>query len=344
MPAVSVIMSVHNGSAFLAEAIESILNQDYKDFEFIIINDASTDASGEIIRSYNDSRIIAISNSTNLGLTKSLNLALKIAKGIYVARMDADDISKPDRFEKQVSFLNKHPDVGFCGTQVFYSNQSKTTGFYPMEYEEIKVAAMSMNPFAHPTVVFRRKLFADNNLFYDEEYKSGQDYELWSRALFVTKGVNLKERLLVYRVHNNQIGHLFIKQTSEYVKRIQLSFLTRLGIQATDAELNYHFAIFGNGLKELRTAEDLDNVELWLKKLLFHNSQYKLFDDQAIINYWATKIYGNGLYSYNREIYYWSRSSIARKATNIGWLNKLSFLIKSLIRKENPVAAFVTLV
>ncbi len=115
-PRVTVLMSVYNGEKYLREAIDSILNQTFKDFEFLIIDDGSTDSSADIIRSYTDFRIRLIQNEKNIGLTRSLNKGLKLAKGEYIARMDVDDISLPIRFEKQVSFLDKYEDVKLVGS------------------------------------------------------------------------------------------------------------------------------------------------------------------------------------------------------------------------------------
>lgn len=115
-PKVSVVMSVYNGEKYLPETIDSILNQTFKDFEFIIINDGSTDKTAKILTSYDDPRI-RIFNQENMGLTKSLNRAISLAKGEYIARMDADDISYPERLKKQVDYLNKNPDIGLVGSK-----------------------------------------------------------------------------------------------------------------------------------------------------------------------------------------------------------------------------------
>jgi glycosyltransferase involved in cell wall biosynthesis len=122
-PKLSVIMSVHNGEKYLREAIESILNQTFTDFKFIIINDGSTDNSLAIIRSYDDKRIRILNNGTNIGLTKSLNKALKQAKGKYIARQDADDVSLPDRFEAQLKYFVQYPEVALLGTSTYIINQ-----------------------------------------------------------------------------------------------------------------------------------------------------------------------------------------------------------------------------
>jgi glycosyltransferase involved in cell wall biosynthesis len=140
MPRISVVMSVYNGEKYLRQAIESILQQTYTDFEFIIIDDGSTDSSREIIQSYDDKRIRLVINEQNIGLTKSLNKGIRLAKGEFIARMDADDISLPQRFEKQVAYLDSHPEVGVLGT---YANIIDHRGkiinniIFPTEHETI---------------------------------------------------------------------------------------------------------------------------------------------------------------------------------------------------------------
>lgn len=334
MPRVSVIMSVFNSENFLRESIESILDQSFRDFEFIIVNDASTDRSLEIIESYPDERIVVISNDENIGLTRSLNKALYAARGEYVARMDADDISLPERLERQVSFLDDHPEIGFCGTQVQYHG-AKNPGYYPMDYESIKVSALSSNPFAHPTVVFRRELFLKSGLTYDEDFRYAQDYELWSRALFTTRGINLPERLLIYRVHSGQIGQQLNNKQNKYAMQIHLNMLKRLGVSPGKDELDLHYMVFGYGLKERGTVKDLRLAENWVNRLLALNRERQMFDDQEIINFWGRKVYGKGLYRYSLGVYWWSRSSITRRAKNIRLREKLSFLAKSVLGKTN---------
>jgi len=152
-PEVTVLMSVYNGSKYLAEAIESILHQSYTDFEFLIINDGSTDLSEKIIKSYNDRRINYIKNNENIGLTRSLNKGLCLARGKYIARMDADDISMPDRFKEQVDFMEKNENVVACGTfiELFGIKTGKIK--YPIKDKEIREKFIFNPPLAHPTAV-----------------------------------------------------------------------------------------------------------------------------------------------------------------------------------------------
>ncbi len=205
-PTISVVMSVYNGERYLREAIESILNQSFSDFEFIIINDGSTDKTEEIIESFKDVRIIYIKNPSNLGLSKSFNIGIRQARGQYIARMDADDTSEPDRFEKQLDYLNKNEEVGIIGSVVTLIDERGRRlkkQNRPAEHIKIKWHSLFSTPLIHPTVMARANILKDNP--YDETLTNSEDYELWSRLLFVTNTrlANLREPLLLYRVYKN---------------------------------------------------------------------------------------------------------------------------------------------
>jgi len=203
-------MSVYNGAKFLAEAIDSILAQTFTDFEFIIINDASSDDSLHIINSYQDARIVLIQNTKNIGLTKSLNIGIAKAKGKYVARMDADDISMPKRLEKQFDFMEEHLEFAFCGTRAKTINDvGKEISFFKPPTDSSKILALLLfkNCFFHSSLIIRtEKLLQVSG--YNENYKYAQDYRLYLE-LFKNKcyGTNLKEQLLVYRVLNSNISN-----------------------------------------------------------------------------------------------------------------------------------------
>ncbi len=201
-------MSVHNGARYLREAISSILNQTEKEFEFIIVNDASTDESESIISSFNDPRIVLIKNPQNLGLTKSLNIALQKSTGTYIVRMDADDIALPERLTVQKNFLDTHPDIVCVGSALRiideHGNEHGTKSVFtdPLLlnfYMRLK------NQMAHPTVMFRKDIILSVG-GYDETFRYAQDYDLWSRLL--DKGYlfsNINTPLLLYRSHTGSI-------------------------------------------------------------------------------------------------------------------------------------------
>lgn len=205
---ISVIMSVHNGEAYLKPAIESILSQTFIDFEFIIIDDCSTDDSLKIIQSYTDPRIVIIKNETNIGLTKSLNKALAVSKGVYVARMDADDVSLPDRLRIEKTFLDTNPDIVCVGSSVMITDKHGTllsTKYPPQKPELLKFYLMVKNQMIHPSVMFRKDaILAQGG--YDETIRFTQDYALWSRLLHARyKFSNIHEPLIRYRSHDTSI-------------------------------------------------------------------------------------------------------------------------------------------
>lgn len=203
-PRVSVIMAVHNGERYLREAISSILGQTFTDFEFIIIDDGSSDQSPEIILSFNDPRIIFLRNERNLGLTISLNRGLDVARGDYIARMDSDDISLPERLAKQVAFMDAHPQVGACSTWALDINEAgQIIG------ERNTLVGEQLDNFywrtslIHPAAMIR---FAGrDDLRYDQNIRYSQDYDFWLRIRSQSKLENLPEHLLLYRVHQQSI-------------------------------------------------------------------------------------------------------------------------------------------
>jgi len=184
IPKISVVMAVYNGEKYLREAIDSILNQTFNDFEFIIINDGSTDDSAEIIKSYNDPRIILIQQE-NKGLAAALNEGIKIAKGKFIARMDADDISLKTRLEKQIQFMEAHPEYVAIGS---WSNHISADGDYlytckmPLESSALKDELPDKCPFIHTSVLMRtdevQSVVGYKNVgryFYQEEYNGFVD-------------------------------------------------------------------------------------------------------------------------------------------------------------------------
>jgi hypothetical protein len=208
-PMVSVIMSVYNGAQHLAESIDSILAQSFSDFEFVIVNDGSSDKTQEIIELYahQDSRILPI-HQKNIGLTKSLNIAIKKAKGKYIARMDADDISFKERFKKQVDFLENNNDYHLVGSNAIdIDEQGKEIRYRILEkdWDVIKKNFVKKNFFLHPSVLIDKKALFDIGL-YNEEIKYGQDYELWLRFIKKYKGTNIQEFLIKKRITLESIG------------------------------------------------------------------------------------------------------------------------------------------
>lgn len=208
-PKVSVLMSVYNGSDFLESAINSILNQTFTDFEFLVVDDDSTDFSLEMIFAWakKDSRISVIRNDMNIGLTKSLNKAIKEAKGEYIARIDADDISLPDRLTEQVAFLDNNKGFALVGSWaeiVDDKNNILRSVKYPTESITIKKDLIKYNPFFHSSVMIRKSVLEDVGL-YNEGFRFAQDYELYFRIAKKYDLANIPTVLVKYREMRNSI-------------------------------------------------------------------------------------------------------------------------------------------
>lgn len=211
---VTVLMSVYNDKRHIMEAVDSILNQTFNDFEFIIINDASTDGTYDILKSYNDPRITIHTNDKNIGLSKSLNIGLKMAKGEYLARQDSDDISMPERLKKQVDFLNTHPDYAVVGTfaKVLNENSEEVRLWErPIEYTSIREHLKRDNCIVHGSAMIRMP-FLLNVGFYDESLEKSQDYELWLRFSKKYKMANIPEFLYLWRTNREKIGIKYIRE------------------------------------------------------------------------------------------------------------------------------------
>ncbi len=231
-PEISIVMSVYNGSPYLHESIQSILNQTFTDYEFIIINDGSSDDSLNIIKHYSkyDNRVVVLSHD-NIGLTKSLNIAINIAKGKYIARQDADDISLPERLNKQYEWFSNYKDGVLCGTGAYLINSDgelRKKKKYPRSNSIIKSRLFYLNPFIHSSVMFTKKEIIEIGL-YNESFKYSQDYNLWCRLSFIGNIGNLNEYLVKHRVHKNSLS---FKKTEQQIYYAALN--------ATEYYYNYY--------------------------------------------------------------------------------------------------------
>lgn len=274
----SVLMPVFNGGKFLHHAIESILRQTYRDFEFIVIDDASTDATGSIISSYKDGRIRKFANGVNQGLVSCLNRGIELAKGEYIFRMDADDISEPTRIEKQIAFMDGNLSIGIAGSSVRTIKEGKNeVRNFPTDPEIILCRLLFETVLAHPAVVFRKSVLTDNKLRYRQSFHRCEDYDLWVRASRVTKISNISEPLLHYRIHSGQTGQKYGKIQGELIRRIHTMQLNDLGIYPSGPELDLHRSI-GKKLPQYRSSY-LGEVDQWLAILEEANKRAKIYPE-----------------------------------------------------------------
>jgi len=287
MPKVSVLMPVYNAQQFLAEAIDSIIQQCFEDWELIIIDDGSTDTSASIINQYKDNRIYCLKNEENLGLIKTLNRGVNYCNGEYIARMDADDIAMRDRLKLQVEFMDTHPQYVMCGSNALViNNENEVTGKIKNLTNNyyLQVNLLFSVPFIHPSMIIRREALLENR--YDEDYLHVEDYELWCRLSQKGKIANLSQYLLHYRWHNTNVSVLNSEIQEKQKDQIIIKQIERLGLTPNKEELFYHkitFNLYRLGNKQDIPVKEIDRVGKWFQKLIGRNKEQKLFEHSHFV-------------------------------------------------------------
>lgn len=288
-PKISVVMSVYNGARHLREAIDSVLNQTFSNFEFIIVNDASTDRSRDIVLSYSDPRIVLIENERNEGITRSLNKGLRAAQGLFIARQDADDISEPQRLEVEVDFLERFPDVGLVGTHAaFIDRKGRVFGTWetPATHEEIVKGMQYGNCFCHGSVMVRKRCL-DTVGFYREAFKYAQDYDLWLLVSEQYRTANISMPL--YRMrrspdtisrsrHSEQLDfHLLAIELAKERRRTGVDSLAALRNERITAVLQSRYKVSGATIQRFKS-------EMFLVKF---SESLQSGDYRNAIGFWA---------------------------------------------------------
>lgn len=322
-------MPVYNGQTYLREAVDSILNQTFKDFEFIIINDGSKDETATILKTYSDSRIVLAHNEQNLGLIASLNKGIALAKSELIARMDADDIALPDRLANQYNYYKLHPQCKVIGgdhNNLHNGKITKVTNRYTSG--QLKSILLFATCFIHPCVVFKKSEFT----YYNKEFLHIEDYELWTRLALNSELGHCEQPLIIYRSHIAQISQLNKTKQLESSARIREIYLKSLGFQFTEKELQTHNLIGNNTF--IKNESDLIDIENWLKSLVEQNEKINVIpveDFNLIIHKFWLDSCGNtnlGLKAYRIFL----RSSLSN-LKSIDTNTTLILAIKCLIRK-----------
>lgn len=277
MKMVSVILPAYNAEKYIAEAIDSILGQTYSNFELIILNDCSKDRTEEIILSYDDPRIVYLKNEENLGVAATLNRGLAVAKGEYVARMDADDISLPERFEKQVTYLDGNKDIAVLGTNVESFNALGTisAGWSAQDPLQTKVDMLFACGMAHPSVMMRTDVIRALG-GYDVEFNGLEDYELWCRVLENHQITTLPDVLLRYRIHGSQVTQNPSERYLELLRTLKTRQLRRLGLEPNEEFFSY---CQGSKLDCTENVKALDTFFVLLEKA---NAEKEIYDDEKL--------------------------------------------------------------
>ena len=279
---VSVLMTAYNAENYVKEAIQSILEQTYSDFEFVIINDGSTDKTLEIIQSFDDKRIRII-NEGKFGYYKAKRRLIEEAKGKYIAIMDADDISDKNRFEAEVDFLDKNSSFGLVGTNAIWidkDNKPFGEGFnFGYSPEELKCRLLFHNCFVHTSVLIRKYILDANHLNYKE--LAGEDFDMWIQIAKHSKIYNIPKPMLRYRIHQGNMIHSNWYKLDDGLFNIikeQLFYYFQSKITNDDVEAHYSLINF-NRMNQL---DELPNVYEWLKKIINLNNEFKVYNPIAL--------------------------------------------------------------
>lgn len=338
-PRVTVLMPVFNGAQYLRAAMESILTQTFSDFEFLLMNDGSSDSSVTIINSYSDDRIRLVSNGANLGLIETLNRGLLLARGEYVARMDCDDISHPERLALQVAHMDRHADVAVCGTWLKAFGTQHFVKRYPITDGGIRAHLLFESALAHPSVMFRRELFIAERLFYDPDYVRAEDYELWTRVPDSFRFANLNRILLFYRRHPQQVSAEYLSDQSAVTRTIRKRQLERFGIMPTVETLDLHVKI--SQKKPEVSLSFLTRAASWLLAIQENNARTGFLDDAVLaeilgLYWWETCFHATALGFQARKCYF--GSPLSRKA-RVSAAYMAIFWVKCLVRKRSTSLA-----
>jgi glycosyltransferase involved in cell wall biosynthesis len=326
---ISVLMSVFNGEVYLRESIKSILEQEFRSFEFIIVNDGSTDQSVSVIRSFSDPRIIEIDNEKNLGLIESLNRGLAKATGKYIVRMDADDIAARNRLSELFDYMEKNPSVVVAGSDYYNIGKNITGLVKNIDNSDFQKSILLFSPcFCHPTVAIRS---AHTALRYKDEYKHAEDFKLWTDLATSGEFGNVNKPLLKYRSHGTQVSTANREHQRSVSQRIREEYLKQLGFEFTLPQIKIHHAVADNTF--ITSEILLSQIESWLLELSRQNKEKKILDaiqfDKVMFKFWKDSC-GNanlGLRAYRM----FGESPVSEMA-KIGVKEKLKLAAKCMIR------------
>ena len=331
-PLVTVLMPVYNTEAYLRESIESILRQTFTDFEFLIIDDASTDDSLRIIQSYSDPRIKLVRNPTNLKLIDTLNKGIMLAAGKYIARMDADDISMPDRINKQVAFMEANPGTGICGTFFEHISKDGQTGNrvkYATADQDIRFRHLYQIQLCHGTSLIRAQVLKDHALFFDKRYIHAEDFEFWTRVSRYCKLANIPEVLYKVRLHDTNVSVTYKDEQAANTREIQKKqFSDLFEWTLSDLELDTFLDIVYSTFTG--QPETLDRIEGFLIRWQKQNEIEKAFPTEYLNGYIALQWFH---FCYNASM---SGSTVRRRyfgspLPGTAFYNRLKLMLKTLL-------------
>jgi hypothetical protein len=277
-PPVTVFMPVYNGMKFLAEAVGSILGQGFGDFELLVIDDASRDGSLDYVRGLGDPRVRVIAQETNQGIRRNYNRGLAEARGRYIAVMDQDDVSEPMRLERQLAFMEAHPEVGLCGCQVTLIGDKPGPSWVRYHAsDDLRIALLFENPFCHPSVMLRASVLRAHGLNYPD-YPYAEEYALWTRISRHASLANLEEPLLRYRTHPGQVSRSRSQTQSSSIGRLISEQIGILGVASRPRDLVIH-NLLGTAFVPVPGRERI--LKAWVARLEEGNRRSGTYPPQA---------------------------------------------------------------
>lgn len=282
LPTISIVISVYNCEIYIREMLDSILSSTFKEWECILIDDASTDNTWDVIQSYVDKRIISFKNERQEGLTKNLNKGISKARGKYIVRVDGDDIVYPDRFEKQVRFMDNNPDILLSGCSMQYFGKRYDIAKANISSDKELRVRLLFNPvIMHPTFIVRKEVLDKWNIRYNEKLRYAQDYDLLYQIIQYGRIANISDVLVKYRVHDAQISIEKKDEQKACANFTREKILELLDIELSDQEKDSWVKYC---LSEYGEINDEDKqIILELQKNIIEKNQKILFFDEEIL-------------------------------------------------------------
>ena len=323
-PKVSVIMPVYNSQNYVGDAINSVLSQSYTDFEFLIVDDCSSDDSVSVIKKFDDKRIRFYQNDKNLGYIKSLNFLINECKGSFIVRHDNDDISSKDRILNQVDFLEKNSNHLICGSNCKVFGKKNAFSFLPLTDSECRVYMIFNSPFYHPSVCFRRKVFSDYFLLYNKDLMPAEDYDMWMRISKFGKLANLPSIEFNLRTHDNNTSSLNLQKQKKILLILRDSYFSEiLKLKISENENNLLSSITYNSKF---TNTDILEIGILFSKIKVSNFKTGVFvsDD---LDFWL--------------LYFWTKACFKNLEVNnflnrtLVWFNSSLFSGRVFLRLIN---------
>lgn len=326
LPEITVLMPNYNNAPFLKEAIDSILNQTFTNFVFLIVDDGSTDKSVEIIKSYSDSRIVILKKEKNSGIVDALNLGLEKINTNYFIRMDGDDISTPDRFQMLFNFMEKNSNIGVCGSNIMTFGNCNELWTYSTSKDKIKARLIFNGGIGHASCIFRTEVLKKNNIQYSNTYPYMEDYDLFSRLKSVTDFANIDKALYYYRIleHNSTVKN--IHSIFDRYRNIYKKIISELNIDITPKNIEIHLEFFVKPTLSFKIKEYKEYVDFLIEKNK-ENKIYPIIAFNEILNKkWEQLFYKIAPHNLSQSLSYFA---LSKKIP----LNQLKYLVKFKINK-----------